>query len=889
MGRYEQALVLYRKLGNREQMPAVLNDIGSIRKQQGRYEEALIPYRKALRINRELGNQEGIAITQNNAGLVYWRQDQYEEALARYRESLQIKRDLGDREGVATTLNNMGLIHWNQGEYEQALSRYQASLQIKRDLGDRSGVATTLNNIGIILWKQGRYEEALANYQKSLQKKREIGNREGIARTLNNTGLVYKDQGQYETALARYRASLRIKREIDNQEGIARSLGNIGNILRKQERHEEALEQYRNSLQIERELGNRKGIASTLDNLGNVHRHRGQYEEALARYREALGLYRKIGNRDGIANTLRNVGRTYEGQRLPEAALSRYRESLRIANEIGNRKGIAETLDRIGHTHLWNDRLQAATDTLGRAVRLAEELRLNASSPEARRSLLSTQIETYQALTTAHVRAGRPDSALRSVEQARARLLADQLAGTIRQDTTFAIPPVAALRQTLDADEAALLYTNTDAQHPLTALILTRDTTVARELPGTRVRSAIGARYSTQLRRLREKEGPLTATLAGARSDPNDPAPSLAEAIRLYRSYLTREETGIAVQKNLSRRLYDLLIEPVAPVLRSEEGVIVVPTGALGYLPFETLQKANGQYLVENKKVHYAQSLTILRQLQDRTYPESRRPLLALGGAAYGASSPTSEGPLLAGTRGPPAVGNEEQATSLFRSAVEQLERGRSPRSTYVHLGYDRWPALYGTKLEVEKLKRAVGSGTSLLTGPDASEKRIRKMSASGTLARYRRLHFATHGVAVPEAPELSALVLSQAGASDSLAARDGYLTMREIADLQMQPDVAVLSACRTGLGRVVAGEGVVNLSHAFLRAGANATLVSQWRVLDWSTQQFMTSAYRRAKNENTSFVEAVTQVKRAFISGQFGERNTDPLRWAPFVYYGHE
>jgi CHAT domain-containing protein len=131
--------------------------------------------------------------------------------------------------------------------------------------------------------------------------------------------------------------------------------------------------------------------------------------------------------------------------------------------------------------------------------------------------------------------------------------------------------------------------------------------------------------------------------------------------------------------------------------------------------------------------------------------------------------------------------------------------------------------------------------------------------------------------------------VLSQTAASDSLAARDGYLTMPEIARLRMQADVAVLSACRTGLGGIVDGEGVVTLSHAFLRAGANATLVSQWRVLDWSTQQFMAATYRAARADTTSFVEAVTQTKRDFIAGQFGQRNQDPLRWAPFVYYGRE
>jgi CHAT domain-containing protein len=143
--------------------------------------------------------------------------------------------------------------------------------------------------------------------------------------------------------------------------------------------------------------------------------------------------------------------------------------------------------------------------------------------------------------------------------------------------------------------------------------------------------------------------------------------------------------------------------------------------------------------------------------------------------------------------------------------------------------------------------------------------------------------------VAVAEAPDLSALVLSRAGASDSTADDDGFLTMHEIDDLRIQSDVTVLSACQSGLGPVVAGEGVVGLSHAFLRAGSRATLVSQWAVLDRSTRQFMTAVYRYARGSDRSFAEAVTQVKRDFIAGHHGAANRDPLRWAPFVYYGHE
>ncbi len=724
----------------------------------------------------------------------------------------------------------------------------QAVLQAYRSLSDSTGVAEATDGIGVIHYYQGQYEQALARHLESLRISRQINDTDGIAGALNNAGIVHWTQNQYGEALTRYEEALALYRKIGDREGVARILNNVGIIQRNRGRYEEALTRYRRSLEIKRELGNRGGIAKTLNNIGEVYRDQARGQEALRQYREALDLNRELGHQVSAALNLRNVG----------------------------------------DVHLTQGRLRAATDTLRRALRLAETLRRRATSPEARRSLLSSQIEIYQSLTTVHVRSGHPDSALRSVEQARARLLTDRLADAATSDTTFTLPSVAKLRRTLGPDEAALLYANAESAWPLTALVVTRDTTYARELPDSTVRATIGTEYQTRLARLRRDEGPLTVATGPGASSGQDKAPSLVETIRLYRSFLTREQTDASIRSDLSQRLYSLLVGPVANLIDGKSELIAVPTGTLGYLPLETLQDAEGRHLVEDKRVRYAQSLTVLHQLQQRDHPEPERSLLALGGATYELDPSTGgDVPVAEARRGTSRVATEGHASILLRNASRRMERGRSPRRAYQQLGYDRWPRLFGTKLEVQKLKRAVGGEARLLTGPSASEEQVRRLSATGRLSRYRHVHFATHGVAVPEVPALSALVLSQEGASDSLAARDGYLAMREIADLKLQADVAVLSACQTGLGKVVAGEGVVSLSHAFLRAGANATLVSQWRVSDWSTQQFMAAVYRTAGEEGTSFAEATAEVKRAFISGKFGEKNTDPLRWAPFVYYG--
>lgn len=136
----------------------------------------------------------------------------------------------------------------------------------------------------------------------------------------------------------------------------------------------------------------------------------------------------------------------------------------------------------------------------------------------------------------------------------------------------------------------------------------------------------------------------------------------------------------------------------------------------------------------------------------------------------------------------------------------------------------------------------------------------------------------------LPEIPELSGLVLSQLKGDFR---EDGYLLMDEISKLKLEADFVCLSACETGLGRVYQGEGVVGLIHSFLIAGANSVCVSLWSVADQSTTEFMIAVYKLVKVKHISYSQAITEVKRLFIKGKFGDMYKSPFFWAPFVYYG--
>jgi len=111
---------------------------------------------------------------------------------------------------------------------------------------------------------------------------------------------------------------------------------------------------------------------------------------------------------------------------------------------------------------------------------------------------------------------------------------------------------------------------------------------------------------------------------------------------------------------------------------------------------------------------------------------------------------------------------------------------------------------------------------------------------------------------------------------------------MGEIVELDLAADFVNLSACETGLGKVYNGEGIVGLTQSYLIAGANSVAVSLWQVADRSTATFMTELYSKVQNSGLAYSEALAEVKRRFIRGEFGEAWRSPYFWSPFIYYGY-
>ena len=198
-------------------------------------------------------------------------------------------------------------------------------------------------------------------------------------------------------------------------------------------------------------------------------------------------------------------------------------------------------------------------------------------------------------------------------------------------------------------------------------------------------------------------------------------------------------------------------------------------------------------------------------------------------------------------------------------------------RGVYKGAGF-RFDQLPRTRAEVRSIATLFpAADTTLRLGLEASESTLK----SEALREYRRVHFATHAVLDERTPARSGIVLSLVGSGQE----DGILRVNEVFDLKLNAELVVLSACQTGLGVLVRGEGMVGVTRAFLSAGASRVVVSLWEVNDQATSSLMNGFYRHLAS-NQSPTSALRAAKLAMLhSGQLAYRH--PYFWAPFVLTG--
>ncbi len=324
----------------------------------------------------------------------------------------------------------------------------------------------------------------------------------------------------------------------------------------------------------------------------------------------------------------------------------------------------------------------------------------------------------------------------------------------------------------------------------------------------------------------------------------------LQEQIETLRFSLLDPQQGISdFFTNAGSILYEELIKPAESFLSKKSKLIIIPDGVLNYLPFEVLLTENKKttadisysdlpFLVKKYPVSYGQSASVLKTIISN--PEEEAKQKAVGKRLL-------------------AMGDPLYEDTLFNARI-------------------KYPRLEFTGKEIENIASYFSAGSSEIYLRDkATEENFKRNSA---LNEFNYIHFATHGLIDETKPDLSSLVLT----SGRNSGEDGFLQAAEIFGLKLNADLVVLSACQTGLGKLIRGEGMVGLTRAFMYAGTPSVLVSLWSVSDMSTAALMGEFYKNLIKNNLSRTDALRKAQLSMISD---EKYAHPFYWAPFVLIG--
>ncbi len=846
--------------------------LGRVYTSHARFEEGVEQYKVALSLQRkhpELGDMES---SLNFLGKAYSDWGKYQESLAYFKEGLEEAKKAGDKADIASSYNNIGSVYHHLGDYNKALPYYEKALAIDREIHHLKDIAIVLNNIASIFDVWGEYDRAVEYFEEALSITEAQGWDADTATILNNIGLIYMSWAKYRTAEEYFNRALSLAEKIGNPDTISLYTGNLGLLAIKEEAYQRALPYLEEALKIEKKIGNRSKMAITYNNMGVVYHSLNEFTKAVEYYEKARAIAKELGEESLQISYRNNIAQLYQEQGEFQEAIDIYLEIIPLAEAANEGEGLTTIYTNLGATYYEDGQYEKAAPYFRRSVEMLEKLRLTAPGA-IRRDYLDKQIHNYQWLITTYYKIDLLPEAFGIIEQSSAKYLLEQLG---EATVTWEPQDLSAHMDGMRGDEIFITFTNSRWPGPL-RFALNREYIYGAELPKKSLVSSIYQNFERDIMRKTELgEGELPIAPEGLEKST---AHSIIlekkfEAVLSYYRYLLSKPILLRreaeAMEAIAKNLYLYLFGETEDILEGVKKITIIPDGMLALIPMETLITPEGKYLAELYDISYVQSLSVLKAIEKRSYPETRKPLLAFGGAVYNPISYKED-----------MDSTEEQYKKLAGKIEMISSEGGSLRSAYGSLGYGEITNLPGSLAEVRAIKKII-PGADLYVGETVSEATVKELSQSGNLKNYEVLHFAVHGVVVPEVPELSAIILSQDDKDTS--GEDGFLSVKEITALSLQADFVNLSACETGLGKIYGGEGVVGLTQSFLVAGAKGLSVSLWKVSDDATRDFMTGVYTLAVDEGMTFSEAIAEMKRVFIRDP---RRRRPFFWAPFVFYG--
>jgi CHAT domain-containing protein/tetratricopeptide (TPR) repeat protein len=908
----QEALAMWRKLhhGPDSDLADGLNDAALIHDMLGDFTASLSLYQEALAMRRQLPpgpeRDRAVASLLNDIGKAHLALGDYPKGLDCLRQSVAMSRavDGGLGPDTATHLDSLGMAYHLVGDYARAVDYTQQALAIRKKVfrDPHPAIAVGLNDVGAAYAGLKQYGKALEYGQQALAIYRRLpsGHSRELARSLHNTAAYYAALGDQSKALEHYQQALDLWRKVypGPHPDIAKSLNSIGLSYSSLRDYARARDYYQQALAMKRKLykGAHPSTAVSLSSIAWTYFRERDYSRALQTIDEALQEVR-----------LPSAGQPPPGEQARAAQFQPLPLTVSLLSDRGQFVEAAlpekSTPAQLRECERYYTLAADVLDRLRQGSLVYEASKLQAGAEQV--SLTAGRLRACGRLYELEGKPGNLRAAFQAAEQGRARVFLDAL-GQARAGLLGGVsPPLRAKEEDLlrrlrncdlrieraesgpgrtDAALAAVWEERRKTEAELQALVGLMEKNfplyAALQYPKPcsveEARACLGPDEVALHFVLGDKES--YALLLEGKPALGDRANGLALYVLPGRDVLTEQVIALvdpetlalpARVRNLGAELYAQLLAPLAARLRGKD-LVIVPDGPLGYLPFELLVEkgdGGGRFLIENHRIRYAASLTALdlgRRWASRREHQPDRLLWALGDPVYGAGDQRLTGkPALAAA-----------SLDAEREVAWREGEGREP-----------FRRLRFSGQEVERVRKLLGEPLgSVLLGQGATESAVRRASAKGDLARARYVHFACHGILGLHDGQPPALVLSLVGNSgtrDEYGVLDGFLRLDEVTHLRLNADLVVLSACRSGQGRLYNGEGVVGLARAFLHAGSRGVVCGLWSVDDKETADFMAAMYGHLRS-NRPAADSLRDTQLEKIRA-----GKAPLYWAPFVLIG--
>jgi CHAT domain-containing protein/tetratricopeptide (TPR) repeat protein len=907
---YKQALDIATKaLGpNDPAVVTLIGNLGDVYKNEGHYRKAEAQYRLALDLAEKAHDDLKVALVLNNLTQIYEDESRFTEAEDAVKRALAIReRKLGqDHPDVAASLNNLAHIDERLGQYAEADRLFQRAIAIWEEaLGPNHPLlATSLVNLASVYADQGRLDEAEALYQRALAIREAAFGADSfpVATVLNNLAAIYESEQRFSDVESFSKRALAIvERTLGPQNpDSAKVLRKLGVAYDGEHRYAEAAAQFQRAIDIlTKAFGpDNRFLSGVLISQGKLLEHTGRADEAEQAYSHALAIDRKILGADhpDTARVLNDLAVLSLSLKDPANAIAYARQATaaiiaHAAEDVapGGFAGDDSEIERrqdIFLTHVASA-AAAAKAGLGSAQTLGGEAFEMAqwANETATAAALAQLGARFGAGNDALAGLVREDQDLSAYLRERNKALIAALSRTEGQPDSGQI---ATLRRQIAEAETKIAATSAELQKRYPNFAVLHH---PRPVGVAEVQKLLGPDEALVLLLVGGNESYVFAvtqgdfawhTIAAGGQD-------LAAMVKQLRGgidvdHLQNFDLGLAY------RLYNLLLAPVGAQIAGKRQLLIVSSASLTALPFHLLVSQQPQavqagdrsaedhaaifrdaaWLIKQHAISVLPSVTSLALL--RSYPHAasrRKPMIGFGDPVFNTEQTPGNAGGGAHARGPVrAYGDYWRGAGINRSMLAYA-----------------LPSLPDTAVELDDVAKLVGApATDIRLGSAATVSAVKH----APLADYRIVYFATHALVAGDIKGLGEPALVFSLPAQPSAYDNGLLTASEAAQLKLNADFVVLSACNTAAGDKPGAEALSGLARAFFYAGARALLVSHWAVDTEAAVRLTTSTFAALKADPTlGRAEALQRAMLAFLSDKSSPSSAYPALWGPFFIVG--